>query len=72
MCRHWLTGNALPAAIMDAPRPRAGQKKAVVANPRNDTVSREVLRHPDLAELVRLGRVRNHFICACALAAAAR
>ena len=40
-----------------------GRKRAVVTNPRNDTVSREVLRHPDLAPLVSLGRVPDHFIC---------
>ncbi len=36
--------------------------RARVANPRRDTVSREVLRHPQLADKVRLSRVRDHFI----------
>jgi len=30
---------------------------------RGETMSREVLRHPDLAKLVKLARVRDHFIC---------
>jgi len=29
---------------------------------RGETMSREVLRHPDLAEFVKLARVRDHFI----------
>lgn len=40
-----------------------GEREARVVNPRLDTVSREVLRHPELASKVRLGRVRDHFIC---------
>ncbi|KAH3873133.1 DNA-directed RNA polymerases I and III subunit RPAC1-like isoform X2 [Dreissena polymorpha] len=39
-----------------------GEKKARVANPRKDTCSREVLRHDDLKDLVKLTRVRDHFI----------
>lgn len=39
-----------------------GVEQAKVVNPRLDTVSREVLRHPELAELVVLSRVRDHFI----------
>lgn len=35
-----------------------------MADPRKDTVSREVLRHPEFAGCVELGRVRDHFICA--------
>jgi DNA-directed RNA polymerase I and III subunit RPAC1 len=45
----------------------AGQgsaKTVTVVDPRKDTVSREVLRHPVLQQLVRLDRVRDHFICA--------
>jgi DNA-directed RNA polymerase I and III subunit RPAC1 len=30
---------------------------------RGETMSREVLRHPDLADFVKLARVRDHFIC---------
>ncbi len=36
--------------------------KAYVADPRKDTVSREVLRHENLANKVKLGRRRDHFI----------
>lgn len=34
-----------------------------VSDPRKDTVSREVLRHAEFEGKVRLGRVRDHFIC---------
>jgi len=30
---------------------------------RNDSVSREVLRHPEFADSVKLSRVRDHFLC---------
>lgn len=32
-------------------------------NVRKDTVSREVLRHPEFEGVVELGRVRDHFLC---------
>jgi DNA-directed RNA polymerase I and III subunit RPAC1 len=35
---------------------------AVVDNPMYDTVSREVLRHPEFEGKVKLGRKRDHFI----------
>ncbi|KAF5097286.1 hypothetical protein D0Z03_001444 [Geotrichum reessii] len=35
---------------------------AFVADPRRDTVSREVLRHEEFKGKVKLGRVRDHFI----------
>ena len=34
-----------------------------ISNPRNDTVSREVLRHKEFEDLVELGRIRDFFIC---------
>eukprot|EP00128_Syssomonas_multiformis_P006627 Colp12_sorted_trinity150504_noHs@34397 len=37
-------------------------RKAVVANARKETMSREVFRHPELADAVKLLRVRDHFI----------
>jgi DNA-directed RNA polymerase I and III subunit RPAC1 len=37
--------------------------EAKVMAPRNDTVSREVLRHEEFRGKVELGRVRDHFIC---------
>jgi DNA-directed RNA polymerase I and III subunit RPAC1 len=40
-----------------------GEKVAKVVNPRKDTVSREVLRHKEFEDKVRLMRVRDHFIC---------
>ncbi|XP_052767078.1 DNA-directed RNA polymerases I and III subunit RPAC1-like [Mya arenaria] len=39
-----------------------GEKKARVAHPRKDTCSREVMRHDDLKDCVKLCRVRDHFI----------
>ena len=42
----------------------SGKKVAKVVNSRLDTCSREVLRHDDLKDVVKLGRVRDHFICA--------
>lgn len=32
-------------------------------NARDDTCSRNIMRHEDLAEHVELARVKNHFIC---------
>ena len=40
-----------------------GQPQCVVKNPRKDTVSREVLRHPEFKDLVQLTRIRDHFMC---------
>ncbi|XP_033469100.1 DNA-directed RNA polymerases I and III subunit RPAC1 isoform X3 [Epinephelus lanceolatus] len=39
-----------------------GKKVAKVVNSRLDTCSREVLRHNDLKNVVKLGRLRDHFI----------
>lgn len=39
-----------------------GELKAVVKDPMRDTVSREVLRHPEFDGKVKLGRRRDHFI----------
>ena len=44
---------------------RRGVKHAEIVNPRLDTVSREVLRHDEFKNKVKLGRVRDHFICTC-------
>lgn len=41
----------------------SGAKTVRVANPRKDTLSREVYRHPEFREAVELGRVRDHYIC---------
>jgi DNA-directed RNA polymerase I and III subunit RPAC1 len=45
-----------------------GTEHAEVVNPRLDTVSREVLRHDEFKNKVKLGRVRDHFICTPRLA----
>lgn len=47
-----------PAGVIDI-----SSGEVVVANPRADTVSREVLRHSEFEGKVELGRVRDHFIC---------
>ncbi|KAM4043077.1 DNA-directed RNA polymerases I and III subunit RPAC1 [Anomaloglossus baeobatrachus] len=39
-----------------------GKKAARVENARIDTGSREIFRHDDLKNLVKMGRVRDHFI----------
>lgn len=51
-----------PAGVIAVERGIDGIDRARVADARKDTVSREVLRHPELAEGVKLQRVRNHFI----------
>jgi len=43
--------------------PVTGRRTAVVRNARKDTVSREVLRHPEFDGMVQLARVRDHFMC---------
>ncbi len=46
--------------------PSTGERtRVVVANPRLDTVSREVLRWDEFKEIVQLSRIRDHFICGC-------
>jgi DNA-directed RNA polymerase I and III subunit RPAC1 len=40
-----------------------GKDIAVVDNPRKDTASRECFRHAEFKDKVKLGRVRDHFIC---------
>jgi len=39
-----------------------GVKRAYVANARKDTGAREVFRHEELKDLVKIERVRDHFI----------
>lgn len=51
-----------PEGVME----RGGEHGVRVRDARKDTVSREVLRHPELADKVRLGRVQDHFLCAWA------
>ena len=51
----------LGLAPKDPADPESG-KIVVVKNARLDNSSREVLRHDDLKDLIRLRKVRNHFI----------
>lgn len=44
------------------PKDSESEMKAVVKDPMKDTVSREVLRHDEFKDKVKLGRVRDHFI----------
>ncbi|KAK7103479.1 DNA-directed RNA polymerases I and III subunit RPAC1-like [Littorina saxatilis] len=41
---------------------KKGKKKAFVADARRDTISREVFRHEELKDAVKLERMRDHFI----------
>ena len=52
-----------PKGVIDLTTNDQGEKEAVVANPRKDTVSREVLRHAEFENKVELGRYSDHFIC---------
>ena len=52
-----------PAGVAAVKKRSNGVKYAEVVNPRLDTVSREVLRHEEFQKKVKLGRVRDHFIC---------
>lgn len=45
---------------------RGGKNGVQVANARADTVSREVLRHPEFEGMVELGRVQDYFLCTSA------
>jgi DNA-directed RNA polymerase I and III subunit RPAC1 len=44
--------------------PRTKEVSVDEHNVRRDTVSREVLRHPEFADSVELSRIRDHFLCA--------
>lgn len=43
----------------------SGREEVFVKNARKDTVSREVLRYKEFDGKVKLGRVRDHFLCGC-------
>ena len=49
--------------VVKVVRGEDGESYAKVVNPRRDTCSREVFRHDDLKDCVRLSRIRDHFIC---------
>jgi len=48
--------------VVDVVENEFGENQAVVRDARKDTCSREVLRHPDLKDSVKLSKVRDHFI----------
>ncbi|ORX40045.1 DNA-directed RNA polymerase [Kockovaella imperatae] len=51
-----------PPGVIDIEDDASGHPQCVVKNPRKDTVSREVLRHPEFQDLVQLTRIRDHFL----------
>ncbi|KAJ3300291.1 DNA-directed RNA polymerases I and III subunit RPAC1 [Borealophlyctis nickersoniae] len=51
-----------PEGVVKVEKNRDGVLEARIANPRKDTVSREVLRHREFEDKVRLTRIRDHFI----------
>ncbi|XP_028396021.1 DNA-directed RNA polymerases I and III subunit RPAC1-like [Dendronephthya gigantea] len=53
--------SCFPEGVMKIEK-KNGVKTAVVSDPRKDTYSREVLRHEDLKDRIKLSRVRDHFI----------
>jgi DNA-directed RNA polymerases I and III subunit RPAC1 len=55
--------NCFPSGVAQIKVDKNGVKQAEIVNPRLDTVSREVLRHDEFKDRVKLGRVRDHFIC---------
>lgn len=52
-----------PPGVIALEEDSNGDQQVVVENPRKDTVSREVLRHPEFKDKVELTRIRDHFIC---------
>lgn len=55
--------SCFPEGVIEIEDDEAGEPQCVVKNPRKDTVSREVLRHPEFEDLVELARIRDHFLC---------
>ncbi|BEJ13752.1 hypothetical protein CspHIS471_0309260 [Cutaneotrichosporon sp. HIS471] len=54
--------NCFPEGVVEIEKDEAGESQVVIKNPRKDTVSREVLRHPEFEGLVELARIRDHFL----------
>ncbi|KAI9204978.1 DNA-directed RNA polymerase [Polychytrium aggregatum] len=54
--------DCFPSGVIGIKKNADGVREAFVKNPRKDTVSREVLRHKEFENKVRLARVRDHFI----------
>lgn len=61
-----------PKSGADSGKGRKGEMEVYVKDPRRDTVSREVLRDERFKNKVKLGRVRDHFLCECAQRLVAR
>lgn len=57
--------SCFPKGVIGLKKDEHGSNVAYVADARLDTISREVLRHKEFENKVRLGRVRDHFICKC-------
>jgi DNA-directed RNA polymerase alpha subunit len=55
--------NCFSPGVIEIDEDDSGAKTVRVANPRKDTLSREVYRHPEFRDGVELGRVRDHYIC---------
>ncbi|EJD42471.1 hypothetical protein AURDEDRAFT_115078 [Auricularia subglabra TFB-10046 SS5] len=51
-----------PPGVIGVKTNARGEKEAIVADPRRDTVSREVLRHPEFEGMVSLSRIRDFFL----------
>ncbi|EIM22847.1 RNA polymeras-like protein I subunit hRPA39, partial [Wallemia mellicola CBS 633.66] len=57
-----LFASCFSEGVVEVRENKKGEKEAHYVNPRKDTVSREVLRHPEFDGVVELGRIRDHFI----------
>lgn len=51
-----------PKGVVKIVKNQQGEDEAQIADARKDTVSREVLRHPEFKDKVELSRDRNYFI----------
>lgn len=51
-----------PKGVVKIIKNKQGEDEAQIADPRKDTVSREVLRHEEFKDKVMLSRDRNYFI----------
>jgi DNA-directed RNA polymerase I and III subunit RPAC1 len=55
--------SCFPPGVAEVFKNGKGEMEARIVDARKDTMSREVLRHPEFEDKVRLTRVRDHFIC---------
>ena len=60
--RHVLSALGIVGVFALAACGGGGDNGVRVADARKDTVSREVLRHPEFEGMVRLGRIQDHFL----------